>query len=228
MSARNGTAPRDANVMLVVGEASGDELGGQLMAAPFRGSAKGGRVTGVGGPAMIAEGLQPLFSIETTAVMGVREVVPRIPGRFCAASVQRLAEFALDTRPDVLVIIESPDFTHRIARRVKRSNPAIPIVNYAPPQVWASRSYRARMMARYIDAVIVFFPFEAQFFERYGIDACISGYPVVERADRIRAAENAFRIAHGIAPDAPLIASSPRLAVATKSALFCRHLPRRG
>jgi lipid-A-disaccharide synthase len=122
--------------------------------------------------------------------------------------VHEAAEFALDTRPDVLVIIDSPDFTHRIAQRVKRSNPAIPIVNYAPPQVWASRSYRARKMARYIDAVIVFFPFEAQFFRRYGIDACISGYPVVERAHRIGGGD-AFRIVRGIAPDAPLIAVLP-------------------
>ncbi len=201
-----GTEQRDLNVMLVAGEASGDELGGQLMGA-FQQLANGQiRITGVGGPAMVAEGLQPLFTIETTAVMGLREVVPRIPA--ILRRVREAAEFALDTRPDALVIIDSPDFTHRIARRVKRANPAIRIVNYAPPQVWASRSYRAKRMARYIDAVIAFFPFEAQFFERYGIPACVSGYPVVERARRIGGG-HAFRSARGIALDAPLLAVLP-------------------
>ncbi|HZH83308.1 MAG TPA: hypothetical protein VFD87_09200, partial [Phototrophicaceae bacterium] len=154
---------RDAEIMLVVGEASGDELGAQLIAAI---NALGGghvRITGVGGPAMIAQGMKPLFSIETTAVMGLREVVPRIPA--ILRRVREASDFALKTRPDAMMIIDSPDFTHRIAQRVKRLAPSIPIVNYAPPQVWASRSYRARKMARYIDAVITFFPFETEFFQ---------------------------------------------------------------
>jgi lipid-A-disaccharide synthase len=198
--------PREIEIMLIVGEASGDELGAQLIAAL---KVVGGgriRITGVGGPAMIAEGMKPLFSIEMTAVMGLREVVPRIPA--ILRRVRHASDFAVKMRPDVLVIIDSPDFTHRIAQRVKRLDPSIPIVNYAPPQVWASRSYRAKKMARYIDAVITFFPFETEFFQRYGISSYAAGYPVIERADRMRGGD-AFRSAHGIADDAPLIAVLP-------------------
>jgi len=197
---------RDAEIMLVVGEASGDELGAQLIAAI---NALGGghvRITGVGGPAMIAKGMKPIFSIETTAVMGLREVVPRIPA--ILRRVREASDFALKTRPDAMMIIDSPDFTHLIAKRVKRRAPSIPIVNYAPPQVWASRSYRARKMARYIDAVITFFPFETEFFQRYGIASYVAGYPVIERADLMRGGA-AFRSAHGISPNAPLIAVLP-------------------
>ena len=197
---------RDIDIMLVAGEASGDELGAQLIAALNVLGAGRIRITGVGGPAMIAQGLKPLFSIETTAVMGLREVVPRIPA--ILRRVRETSEFALKTRPDVMVVIDSPDFTHRIARRVKERDPSISVVNYAPPQVWASRSYRAKKMARYVDAVITFFPFETEFFQRYGIAAYVAGYPVIERADLMRGGD-AFRNAHGIAPDASLIAVLP-------------------
>jgi lipid-A-disaccharide synthase len=197
---------RDTEIMLVVGEASGDELGAQLIAAINALGHRSVKITGVGGPAMIAQGMKPLFSIETTAVMGLREVVPRIPA--ILRRVREASDFALKTGPDVMVIIDSPDFTHRIAQRVKRLDPAIPIVNYAPPQVWASRSYRAKKMARYIDAVITFFPFETEFFQRYGISSYVAGYPVIERVDRIRGGD-AFRAAHGIPADAPLIAVLP-------------------
>ena len=155
---------------------------------------------------MIAQGMKPLFSIETTAVMGLREVVPRIPA--ILRRVREVSDFALKTRPDAMMIIDSPDFTHRIAQRVKRLAPSIPIVNYAPPQVWASRSYRARKMARYIDAVITFFPFETEFFQRYGIASYVAGYPVIERTDLMRGGA-AFRSAHGISPNAALIAVLP-------------------
>src|SRR2546430_3244547 len=109
---------------------------------------------------MAAQGLQTLFSLEDTAVMGLREVVPKIP--VILKRVREATEFALATRPDAVVIIDSPDFTHRIAKRLKRFDPSIPVINYAAPQVWASRSYRAKKMARYIDAVITFFPFEVE------------------------------------------------------------------
>jgi lipid-A-disaccharide synthase len=197
---------RDTEIMLVVGEASGDELGAQLIAAINALGNRSVKITGVGGPAMIGQGMTPLFSIETTAVMGLREVVPRIPA--ILRRVREASDFALKTRPDVMVIIDSPDFTHRIAQRVKRLDPSIPIVNYAPPQVWASRSYRAKKMARYIDAVITFFPFETEFFQRCGISSYVAGYPVIERASRMRGGD-AFRNAHGIPEDAPLIAVLP-------------------
>ena len=199
-----GSGPR--TVMLVAGEPSGDQLGAQLMAGLKKLAGNRVRIGGVGGSAMTAEGLESLFPLDATSVMGLREVVPRIPA--ILRRVREAADFALRTRPDLVVIIDSPDFTHRIAQRVKRFNPAIRTANYAPPQVWASRSYRARKMARYIDAVLTLFPFEAAFFERYGIRAYSVGYPVIERAIRMTGGI-AFRRRHGISPDAPLLAVLP-------------------
>jgi lipid-A-disaccharide synthase len=190
----------------VVGEPSGDQLGAQLMAGLKQLAGNNVNIVGVGGAAMTAEGLNSLFPLDATSVMGLREVVPRIPA--ILRRVREASDFALKTKPDLLVLIDSPDFTHRIAQRVKRSDPSLRTANYPPPQVWASRSYRARKMARYMDAVLTFFPFEAAFFERYGIAAINVGYPVIERASRMVGGEE-FRRRHAIGPDAPLLAVLP-------------------
>ena len=197
---------RSLTIMLVVGEPSGDQLGAQLMAGLKQIAGDKVRIVGVGGAAMTAAGLKSLYPLDATSVMGLREVVPRIPA--ILRRVREAVDFALATRPDVVVLIDSPDFTHRIAQRLKRIDPSIRTANYPPPQVWASRSYRARKMAHYMDAVLTFFPFEANFFERHGIRAYTVGYPVIERSSRITGGKE-FRKLHGIAVDAPLLAVLP-------------------
>ena len=197
---------RVLTIMLVVGEPSGDQLGAQLMAGLKSLSGDRVRIVGVGGSAMAEQGLKSLFPLDATAVMGLREVVPRIPT--ILRRVREATDYALKVRPDLVVLIDSPDFTHRIARRLKRIDPTIRTVNYAPPQVWASRAYRARAMARYFDAVLTLLPFEAPFFEKNGLKAYFVGYPVLERAKLITGGD-AFRRRRGIAVDAPVLAVLP-------------------
>ena len=192
--------------MLVCGEPSGDALGAQLMAGLK--ALAGDRVsfTGVGGLAMEREGLESLYPLDATAVMGLREVVPAIPA--ILRRVKQAVDFAVQTRPDALVVIDSPDFTHRVARALRKRDPSIRTVDYVAPQVWASRAYRARAMARYFDLVLALFPFEVPFFEKYGLKAVFVGHPVVERAARM-AGGAALRARLGIAADAPLLALLP-------------------
>ena len=196
-------------IMLVAGEPSGDQLGAELMGGLAALGRSGGphvRVIGVGGAAMERAGLKSLFPLDDTSVMGLREVVPRIPA--ILRRVREASDFALREKPDLVVLIDSPDFTHRIAQRLKRRNPAIRTANYAPPQVWASRAYRARKMARYMDAVLTLLPFEVPFFQRYGIESHFVGNPVVERAQRMTGGD-AFRQRHGIGNEATLLAVLP-------------------
>lgn len=200
----NDSAP--LTVMLVAGEPSGDQLGAQLMAALKEVAGDRVRVVGAGGPAMTAEGLDSLFPMDVTAVMGLREVVPRIPA--ILRRVKTAVDFALKTRPDIVVLIDSPDFTHRIAHGLKRRDRSIRTVNYVAPQVWASRSYRARKMARYFDAVLTLLPFEGPFFEKYGLQTRFIGYPVLERAWRMTGGDD-FRARHQIKSDATLLAVLP-------------------
>jgi lipid-A-disaccharide synthase len=138
--------------------------------------------------------------------MGLREVVPRIPE--ILRRVQGAIDFALKTRPDLVVLIDSPDFTHRIAQGLKRIDPTIRTANYPPPQVWASRAYRARKMARYMDAVLAVLPFEASFFERYGIETHFVGFPIVERKVRMTGGGE-IRRRLGIDASAKLLAVLP-------------------
>jgi lipid-A-disaccharide synthase len=193
-------------LMLVCGEPSGDQLGAQLMAAIKQLAGDRVRIVGVGGPAMTREGLASLYSLDATAVMGLREVVPAIPR--ILARVRQAADYAVSIYPDALVVIDSPDFTHRIARAVKKRDPTIRTVNYVAPQVWASRAYRAKAMARYFDLILALFPFEVPFFQKYGLKAAFVGHPVIERRAKMTGGDG-FRAERGIAMDAPLLALLP-------------------
>jgi lipid-A-disaccharide synthase len=192
--------------MLVCGEPSGDALGGQLMAALKQIAGDAVKIVGVGGDAMAAQGLKTLFSLEDTSVMGLADVVPKIPK--ILRRVREAADYAAETKPDAVVLIDSPDFTHRIARRIKRIAPRITTINYVAPQVWASRSWRAREMAGYFDLVLALLPFEPKFFEGYGLKSVFVGHPALERASGMHGGK-AFRARHGISPDAPLLAVLP-------------------
>ena len=198
-------AAESLTIMLVCGEPSGDQLGADLMRG-LRAVDGDIRIVGIGGAAMAEQGLKTLFPLDAMAVMGLREVVPRIPA--ILRRVREASDYALITEPDVLVCIDSPDFTHRIARRVKRLNPKIRTVNYVAPQVWASRQYRARAMARYFDLVLALFPFEVPFFDTHGLRAVFVGHPVIERA-KFMIGGSILRTRLGIGSGAPLLLILP-------------------
>jgi len=171
-------------VFLVAGEQSGDALGASLMEAL---KAKlDGRVlfSGVGGASMQDQGLQSLFPLSDVAVMGPLSILPRLPR--IVRRVHRTVDTAVAEQPDVVVIIDSPEFTHAIAKRIRRRCPAIPIIDYVSPSVWAWRPARAKRMRRYIDHVLALLPFEPEVHQRLGGPPCTYvGHPLIERRDRL-------------------------------------------
>ena len=199
------TAPRPLTIMLCAGEPSGDALGGALM-AELRKLRPGVRLIGVGGPAMRAQGLVSFFDIAEIAVMGIREVLPK--ARLLFRRMDQVADFAVRTKPDVVVLIDSGDFNHRVARRIRARDPALKIVKYVSPQVWASRPGRAAKMKDFLDRVLCLLPFEPPFYETYGLPATFVGHPAVERAARMTGGA-ALRARLGIAPDAKLLCLLP-------------------
>jgi lipid-A-disaccharide synthase len=187
---------RALDVFVAAGEESGDRLGAPLMRALKVRHDGQVNFAGVGGREMAAEGLASLFPIDDLAIMGFLAVAQRLP--VILRRIRETAAAVIAARPDVLVIIDSPDFTHRVARRVRAAAPSIPIVDYVSPSVWAWRPWRARTMRAYVDHVLALLPFEPAVHARLGGPPCTYvGHPLVERAPALRpnAQEAARRLA---------------------------------
>ncbi|WP_036286583.1 lipid-A-disaccharide synthase [Methylocystis sp. ATCC 49242] len=173
-------APR---IFLIAGEASGDALGAALMRA-LRLARPDASFIGVGGEAMAREGLVSLFPLADIAVMGLAPVIRRLPKLI--ARINETARAVIAAQADCLVLIDAPDFTHRVARKVRRERPRMPIVDYVSPTVWAWRPGRAKAMRAYVDCVLALMPFEPEAHERLGGPRCVYvGHPLVERLDEL-------------------------------------------
>ncbi|MCJ8520544.1 lipid-A-disaccharide synthase [Pseudorhizobium tarimense] len=153
-------------VAVVAGEVSGDLLGADLVAALKAARSGPIEIVGVGGDALQAEGLRSLFDFSELSIMGLTQVLQRLPQLM--RRISQTADAIILGRPDVLVIIDSPDFTHRVAKRVRAALPDLPIIDYVCPSVWAWKEYRARAMVPYIDHVLAVLPFEPPAMERLG------------------------------------------------------------
>lgn len=142
------------------------------------------RLIGVGGDEMLEGGLQPLVPIQHFAFIGFG-LIAHLPA--IVRYIRAVSAAVVAARPDVLVIIDSPDLTHRIARRVRAQCPSLPIIDYVSPSVWAWRPWRARAMRAYIDHVLALLPFEPQAHERLGGPACsYVGHPLIEQLSELR------------------------------------------
>ena len=171
------------HVMIIAGETSGDALGADLMQA-LRRRQSDIRVTGIGGPKMTGEGLASIFPMSEIAVMGLKEILPRLSQLF--KRVDKAVAHALATEPDVMVLIDSPEFNHRVAKRVKTKRPEAKIICYVAPHVWAWRRGRARKMKNYFDAVMAFLPFEPDVFMANNGPPChFVGHPIVDRLEEL-------------------------------------------
>jgi lipid-A-disaccharide synthase len=173
------------DVFLVAAEESGDRLGAALIRALRDRTAGAARFSGVGGREMAAEGVASLYSIDDFSIIGFTAIPRRIPK---ILSLMRFtAKAVLERRPDVLVVIDSPGFTRGIARRVRAADPAIPIVKYVSPSVWAWRPGRARVMRAYIDHILALLPFEPEVHRRLGGPPCTYvGHPLADEVGRLR------------------------------------------
>ena len=172
------------HIFLVAGEESGDRLGGSLIAA-LKQRVPGARFSGVGGAHMADEGVVSPFPLGDLAIIGVSAILGSLPK--ILARIREAADAVVAAKPDLLVIIDSPEFTHRVARRVRRIAPHIPIVDYVCPSVWAWRSGRARAMRSYVDHVLALLPFEPAAMKRLGgPPTTFVGHPLSERIAMLR------------------------------------------
>ena len=191
-------------VFILAGEPSGDKLGGALMAG-LKALRPDVTFEGIGGVQMQAEGLVSRFDMSELSVMGLAEILPKY--RHFKRRIAQTADAVVAMQPDVLITIDSPDFSLRVAKLVKARS-SIRTVHYVAPTVWAWRPKRAGKMARYIDQVLALLPFEPPFMQAAGMRCDFVGHPVVAEPLATDADAQAFRAAHGIG-DAPLLMVLP-------------------
>ncbi len=191
-------------VFVIAGEPSGDKLGGALMAG-LRQLCPEVEFDGIGGTLMTAQGLESRFPMSELSVMGIAEVLPKY--RALKARIRETAEAVVTQKPDLLITIDSPDFSFRVARQVKAVSD-IRTVHYVAPTVWAWRPKRAEKIAKYIDHLLALFPFEPPFFTKHGMACDFVGHPVAVEPQASPEESRAFREAHGIG-DGPVLLVLP-------------------
>ncbi|MEP0962208.1 MAG: lipid-A-disaccharide synthase [Roseobacter sp.] len=162
-------------VFIIAGEPSGDKLGGALMAG-LKSLRADIEFDGIGGDQMQAQGLESRFAMQELSVMGLAEVLPKY--RALKARIRETAEAVVQSQPDVLITIDSPDFCFRVAKLVKASS-AVRTVHYVAPTVWAWRPGRAKKISGFIDHLLTLFPFEPPLFTPHGMACDFVGHPVV-------------------------------------------------
>jgi lipid-A-disaccharide synthase len=179
------TADKGRKIFLIATEESGDRLGANLMKVLRQRLGGAVRFEGVGGRSMAREGLVSRFPIEELSIIGLAAVVRQLPK--ILRLIRQTATAVTEAKPDILVIIDSPDFTHRVAKRVRAADSSIPIVDYVSPSVWAWRPGRARAMLSYVDHVLALLPFEPEAYQRLRGPPCsYVGHPLTEQLVSLR------------------------------------------
>lgn len=162
-------------VFIVAGEASGDLHAANLLKA-LKALAPGLEAFGVGGERLRAEGLGCVAHTEELSVMGLAEVLRHLPRLLRLA--RRVRREAVALRPDIAILVDSPDFNLPLARHLRRAG--IPVATYISPQLWAWRSGRVRRIRKDVRRVLCILPFEEEFYRQHGVPAEYVGHPLVD------------------------------------------------
>lgn len=165
----------NARVMIIAGETSGDNHGARVVREM---SFKSGRLEfcGIGGPRMKQAGVEIITDAGSLSVVGITEVFSKLPAVFREAS--RIKKEMLSRRPDLLILIDFPDFNLHMAKFASKNK--VPVLYYISPQVWAWRRGRVRRIKKYVEHMAVILPFEADFYREHGICATFVGHPLLD------------------------------------------------
>jgi len=162
-------------VFLVAGEASGDLHGANLVRAMNR-LAPNLHVVGIGGPYLRETGMEILIDASSLSVVGITEVIAHLP--VVLESLSSVKRFLREVRPDLVILIDYPDFNLRIAKEAKQLG--LPVFYYISPQIWAWRENRVHIIRRRVNHMAVILPFEAPFYERHGVPVTFVGHPLMD------------------------------------------------
>ena len=168
-------------IYIVAGEPSGDILGDQLIKS-LQTKFEEPIFNGVGGEKMQSNNFRSLFDMSHISIFGIFPVIKKL--FFLLRKINDVVNDIVQIKPDIIILIDSPDFNHRVAKKVKRYLPDIPIICYVAPTVWAWRQGRAKKMSKYFDYLLSVIPFEVNFFEKYGLKTTYVGHPFIEKVKK--------------------------------------------
>jgi len=191
------------SILIVAGENSGEKYGAALV-REFKKLQPAAAFFGTGGRQMADQGVEILFPAEDLAVVGFLEVVSSLPR--IRVIFNRIQEEAEKRKPKAAVLIDSPDFNLRLAKRLKRLS--IPVLYYISPTVWAWRERRLRTIKEFVDKMLLIFPFEVEIYKERGIPYAFVGHPLIERLKTALSREEFF-VKYGLAARPKLIALLP-------------------
>ena len=175
-------AHKSTKIYIVAGEPSGDILGDQLIKS-LKNKLDSPIFYGVGGEKMQSNNFRSLFDMSHISIFGIFPVIRKL--FFLLGKIKDVVRDIIQIKPDIIVLIDSPDFNHRVAKKVKRYLPNIPVICYVAPTVWAWRQGRAKKMSKYFDYLLSVIPFEVNFFEKYGLKTTYVGHPFIEKVKKI-------------------------------------------
>ncbi|HEX3436922.1 MAG TPA: lipid-A-disaccharide synthase [Pseudacidobacterium sp.] len=181
-------------IFLSAGEASGEHYAAQLIPA-IRQLAPQAEFFGLGGQRMEALGFRRIVRAEDVAVMGITEIIRHIPHIY--GEYRKLKASVAAERPDAAILIDFPDVNLSLARTLHKLK--IPVIYFVSPQLWAWKKYRIRRVQRYVDRMLVIFPFEQDFYRRHGVEASFVGHPLAE-VSLPSISRNEFAAQHGLDP----------------------------
>ena len=169
-------------IYIVAGEPSGDILGDQLIKS-LQTKFDSPIFNGVGGEKMQSNNFRSLFDMSHISIFGIFPVIKKL--FFLLRKINDVVNDIVQIKPDIIILIDSPDFNHRVAKKVKKYLPDIPIICYVAPTVWAWRHGRAKKMSKYFNYLLSVIPFEVNFFEKYGLKTTYVGHPFIEKVKKI-------------------------------------------
>ena len=168
-------------IFIIAGEISGDQLGGILL-KKLKTSNNSLHFYGIGGKNLLELGLNSIFSMEKISLMGLIEVLPKIPELL--SLIKLTVNKIIDIKPDLIITIDAPGFNFRILKKLKQLNVNIPNIHIVAPTVWAWKANRAKKIASYVDNLFVLYPFEKKYFIPYLINTYFIGHPLVETINK--------------------------------------------
>ena len=168
--------PSKKKIFIIAGEISGDQIGGLIL----RNIKKNNNIElyGVGGKNLLKLGLKPIFNMNRISLMGLIEIIPRIPELFYLINLT--IRKIIEIKPDLIITIDAPGFNFRILKKIKELNLKLQNIHIVAPTVWAWKANRAKKIAYYVNNLFVLFPFEKKYFTPHGIKTYFIGHPLIE------------------------------------------------